>query len=174
MTRSSTPPPHLGAVDRRLTGTTEFSNLPRKYKISITGCRVQCTVHEVMDIGPAPHFARRLGAFVPPEQVVDVGAGITGLFRDYGYRRDRHRARLKFLAADWAPARFRQVLEQKYLRRWRTKPDTDARSWRLSGSGRLWVFAAGRVMDARWRGCPDTEAVGRPTRAAFRRYGTHM
>jgi sulfite reductase (ferredoxin) len=129
--------PYVLAVDRRLTGTKEFSNLPRKYKISISGCREQCAVHEVMDIGlvgvelpdarrgfdlwvggglgPSPHFAQRLGAFVPPERVVEVATGITGVFRDYGYRRDRHRARLKFLIADWGPERFRRVLEEQYL-----------------------------------------------------------
>jgi nitrite reductase/ring-hydroxylating ferredoxin subunit len=80
--------PYVFAVDRRLTGTQEFSNLPRKYKISISGCREQCAVHEVMDIGmagvelpdgrrgfdlsvggglgPSPHFGQRLGAFIPP------------------------------------------------------------------------------------------------------------
>ena len=42
-------------------------------------------------------------------------AGVTGLFRDYGYRRLRHRARLKFLVADWGPERFREVLEKEYL-----------------------------------------------------------
>jgi len=44
-----------------------------------------------------------------------VWAGVTGLFRDYGYRRLRHRARIKFLVADWGPARFREVLEKEYL-----------------------------------------------------------
>jgi sulfite reductase (ferredoxin) len=129
--------PYVAAVERRLTGTKEFSNLPRKYKISISGCREQCAVHEVMDIGmvgierpgggrgfdlwvggglgPSPHFAQRLGVFVAPERVVEVAAGITGVFRDYGYRRDRHRARLKFLVADWGAERFRAVLEEQYL-----------------------------------------------------------
>ena len=162
-------------MDRRLTGTTEFSNLPRKYKISITGCRVQCTVHEVMDIGPAPHFARRLGAFVPPVQVVDVGAGITGLFRDYGYWSDRHGARLKFLAsrlgtgalpagartevpaamADEAGHR-RQVLAAE-----RIGAAVGVRCWSRDG----------RAMA---RGCPDTEAVGRPLVPRSAEMGTHM
>jgi sulfite reductase (ferredoxin) len=60
-------------------------------------------------------FAKRLGAFVRPEQVHEVWAGITGIFRDYGYRRLRHRARLKFLMNDWGPERFREVLEKDYL-----------------------------------------------------------
>ena len=115
----------------------EFVNLPRKYKTSISGCGSQCTAHEVNDVsfvgvsGPdgdpgfdvwvggglstSPMMASRLGAFVRPEQVPDVWAGVTGIFRDYGYRRLRSRARLKFLVADWGAERFREVLEREYL-----------------------------------------------------------
>src|SRR3712207_3295949 len=60
-------------------------------------------------------FAKRLGVFVRPEQVTDVWAACTAIFRDYGYRRQRNRARIKFLMADWGPAKFRQVLEDEYL-----------------------------------------------------------
>jgi sulfite reductase (ferredoxin) len=117
----------------------EFVNLPRKYKTSISGCSSQCTAHEVNDIsfvgvtGPdgtpgfdlwvggglstSPMLAQRLGAFVRPEEVPDVWAGVTALFRDYGYRRLRSRARLKFLVADWGTERFREVLESEYLHR---------------------------------------------------------
>ena len=42
-------------------------------------------------------------------------AGVASVFRDYGYRRLRHRARIKFLIADWGPERFREVLEKEYL-----------------------------------------------------------
>ena len=115
----------------------EFVNLPRKYKTTISGCSSQCTAHEINDVsfvgvlGPdgtpgfdlwvggglstSPMLAQRLGVFVRPEQVPDVWAGVTGLFRDYGYRRLRSRARLKFLVADWGPERFREVLEREYL-----------------------------------------------------------
>jgi sulfite reductase (ferredoxin) len=117
----------------------EFVNLPRKYKTSISGCSSQCTAHEVNDIsfvgvtGPdgtpgfdlwvggglstSPMLAQRLGAFVRPEEVPDVWAGVTALFRDYGYRRLRSRARLKFLVADWGTERFREVRESEYLHR---------------------------------------------------------
>jgi sulfite reductase (ferredoxin) len=118
-------------------GNPEFSNLPRKFKSAISGCPVQCTLHEINDIafagvtGPDgspgydlwvggglstnPMIAKRLGAFVRPDQVDAVWAGVTGIFRDYGYRRLRHRARIKFLIADWGPERFREVLERDYL-----------------------------------------------------------
>jgi len=129
--------PHVLATNARLTGTKEFSNLPRKFKVSISGCREQCAVHEVMDVGLVgveradgtvgfdlwaggglgtnPMFAQRLGAFVPPDRAVEVATGITQLFRDYGYRRSRTKARLKFLVKDWGPERLREVLEAEYL-----------------------------------------------------------
>jgi sulfite reductase (ferredoxin) len=62
-----------------------------------------------------PMFARRLGVFVLPDQVREVWAGVTSIFRDYGYRRQRNRARIKFLMADWGPEKFREVLEKEYL-----------------------------------------------------------
>jgi sulfite reductase (ferredoxin) len=121
----------------RYLGDSAFSNLPRKYKTAMSGCPAQCTVHEINDVafvgvhGPDgqpgydlwvggglstnPKIGVRLGAFVRPGQVAEVWAGVTSVFRDYGYRRLRHRARLKFLIADWGPARFREVLEKEYL-----------------------------------------------------------
>ena len=52
---------------------------------------------------------------MPPERVPEVWAGVTGLFRDHGYRRSRNYARLKFLVGDWGPERLREVLEREYL-----------------------------------------------------------
>jgi sulfite reductase (ferredoxin) len=46
-----------------------------------------------------------------------VWEGVVSVFRDYGYRRLRHRARIKFLIADWGPERFREILETEYLKR---------------------------------------------------------
>jgi sulfite reductase (ferredoxin) len=62
-------------------------------------------------------FAQRLGVFVTPDEVSDVWAGVTSIFRDYGYRRQRNHARLKFLVADWGAEKFRQVLQDEYLHR---------------------------------------------------------
>jgi sulfite reductase (ferredoxin) len=123
----------------RFLGDPAFSNLPRKYKTSISGCASHCTNHEINDIsfvgvlGPDgtagfdlwvggglstnPRFAERLGAFVRPDEVPEVWAGVTSVFRDYGYRRQRNHARLKFLMADWGPVKFREVLESEYLHR---------------------------------------------------------
>jgi sulfite reductase (ferredoxin) len=127
----------LRAVRDRYIGDPAFANLPRKYKTSISGCGRHCTNHEINDVafvgvlGPDgtpgydlwvggglstnPRFAVRLGAFVEPDRVAATWAGVTAAFRDYGYRRSRTHARLKFLLADWGPERFREVLEKEYL-----------------------------------------------------------
>jgi sulfite reductase (ferredoxin) len=60
-------------------------------------------------------IAKRLGAFVRPDQVPEVWKAVCEVFRDYGYRRLRHRARIKFLVADWGAEKFREVLEKEYL-----------------------------------------------------------
>jgi sulfite reductase (ferredoxin) len=129
--------PEIAAIGAQYIGDPAFSNLPRKFKSSISGCAAQCAIHEINDVafvgvvneaGEAgydlwvggglstnPMIGRRLGAFVRSGQVPEVWAGVTGLFRDYGYRRLRHRARIKFLVADWGPEKFREVLEKEYL-----------------------------------------------------------
>jgi sulfite reductase (ferredoxin) len=62
-------------------------------------------------------LAQRLGAWVPLDEVPEVWEAVTSLFRDYGYRRLRSKARLKFLIKDWGAEKFRKVLEQEYLHR---------------------------------------------------------
>ena len=62
-------------------------------------------------------LAQRVGAWVPLDEVPDVWEAVTSVFRDYGYRRLRAKARLKFLIKDWGVEKFRQVLEDEYLGR---------------------------------------------------------
>jgi sulfite reductase (ferredoxin) len=129
--------PYLRELVDTYIGDPAFSNLPRKFKTSISGCSRYCTNHEINDIGlvgvagpdgvpgfdlwvggglsTSPRFGERLGAFVPVERTAEVWAGVTSVFRDYGYRRSRMHARLKFLLADWGPQKFREVLEKEYL-----------------------------------------------------------
>ncbi len=130
--------PEIAAIGERYIGDPALSNLPRKFKSSISGCAAQCTHHEINDVAFAavrypgsgeagydlwvggglstnPMIGKRLGTFVRPGQVPEVWAAVASLFRDYGYRRLRHRARIKFLLADWGPERFREVLEKEYL-----------------------------------------------------------
>ena len=131
--------PAIEEIRRRFIGDKAFSNLPRKFKTAISGSRLHDVAHEVNDVsfvgvvhpehGPGfdlwvggglstnPMLAQRLGAWVPLGEVAQVWAGVVGVFRDYGYRRLRNRARLKFLVADWGTGRFRQVLENEYLGR---------------------------------------------------------
>lgn len=124
-------------ITRRYIGKKEYSNLPRKFKTAISG--QQDVVHEINDVafigvehpehGPGfdlwvggglstnPMLAQRVGAWVPLEEVPDVWEAVVSLFRDYGYRRLRTKARLKFLIKDWGVEKFREVLETKYLQR---------------------------------------------------------
>jgi sulfite reductase (ferredoxin) len=130
--------PEIAAITERYIGDQALSNLPRKFKTSISGCAAQCTHHEINDVAFAavrhpetgeigydlwvggglstnPMIAKRLGAFVRAGQVPEVWKAVCEVFRDYGYRRLRHRARIKFLIADWGAAKFREVLEKEYL-----------------------------------------------------------
>jgi sulfite reductase (ferredoxin) len=129
--------PAIREISERYIGSKEFSNLPRKYKT--TASWLPDTPYEANDIafigsvhpehGPGfdvwvggglstnPMLAQRLGVWVPLSEVPDVWWGVTSVFRDYGYRRLRTRARLKFLVADWGIERFRSVLEDEYLKR---------------------------------------------------------
>jgi len=131
--------PALREVVDRYLGDPAFSNLPRKFKTSISGCPQHCVNHEINDVAfvgvrnengepgydlwvggglsTNPMFAQRVGVFVRPDEVAEVWAGVTGVFRDYGYRRSRNHARLKFLIADWGTEKFREVLQDEYLHR---------------------------------------------------------
>jgi sulfite reductase (ferredoxin) len=131
------PQPAIDAILERYIGDKAFSNLPRKFKTAISW--QQDVAHEVNDIsfvgvvhpehGPGfdlwvggglstnPKIAQRLGVWVPLDEVPDVWEGVVSVFRDYGYRRLRHRARIKFLVADWGVEKFRQVLQDEYLHR---------------------------------------------------------
>jgi sulfite reductase (ferredoxin) len=133
------PTPAVNEINERFIGDPAFSNLPRKFKTAITGHPSQDVAPEINDIsfvgvvhpdhGPGfdlwvggglstnPMLAQRLGVWVRLEEVADVWAGVIGLFRDYGYRRLRSRARLKFLVADWGAEKFLRVLEDEYLHR---------------------------------------------------------
>jgi sulfite reductase (ferredoxin) len=128
--------PIVEAMNEALGGKAEFSDLPRKYKISISGSADHWVQHEINDIGlvgmklpvtgeigfdvwvggglgAQPHFGQRLNAFIRPEEVIPVSYQITTIFRDFGYRRNRQHARLKFLLADWGVEKFREVLEER-------------------------------------------------------------
>ncbi len=127
----------LEEIVRNYIGKPDFADLPRKYKTAISG--LQDVAHEINDIafigvnhpehGPGldlwvggglstnPMLAQRVGAWIPLAEVPEVWVAVTSIFRDYGYRRLRSKARLKFLIKDWGIEKFREVLETEYLKR---------------------------------------------------------
>lgn len=133
--------PLIFEAQKMLVGNAEFYNLPRKYKISITGCRVWCSYPEINDIGltalvrtlnghpevgfsvrvggglsTQPHLAVRLPAFVRWGQVVPVVKGISEIFRDSDcLRQSREKARLKYLFMEhgWTTESFLKALEER-------------------------------------------------------------
>ncbi|WP_423300223.1 nitrite/sulfite reductase [Micrococcus yunnanensis] len=131
------PTPVIREIADRWIGDLEVSNLPRKFKTAITGHPSQDVVHEINDVsligvvhpelGPGydlwvggglstkARLADRIGAFVSAERAPEVWHAVVSIFRDYGYRRLRNKARMKYLLEDWGPARFRTVLEEEYL-----------------------------------------------------------
>ncbi|OLR95391.1 nitrite/sulfite reductase [Actinokineospora bangkokensis] len=129
--------PAIDEIKRRYLGKKEYANLPRKFKTAVSG--LPDVAHEIHDVafvgvvhpehGPGfdvwvggglstnPMIGQRLGAWVPLDEVPNVWEAIISVFRDYGYRRLRHRARIKFLVKDWGAEEFRRVVEETYLKR---------------------------------------------------------
>lgn len=122
----------IEATTRYFNGNAEYSNLPRKFKMTIAACPHHCHQPEINDVGitavrrpdgsvgfhvrvggglsTQPHFSQQLDVLVTPEQVQDVCKAAAAIFRDSGYRDRRNHARMKFLVADWGAARFREEL----------------------------------------------------------------
>jgi len=126
--------PFALAVDRALGGNREFYNLPRKFKMTVTGCRSWCSYPEINDVAftpvrrtrngvvedgfsiriggglsTEPHIAVKLDAFVPQDEVVQVARGVAEIFRSSDVlRQSREQARLKylFLKHGWTAASF--------------------------------------------------------------------
>jgi len=131
--------PLVEATTAMLNGSPEFYNLPRKFKVSITGCRVWCSYPEINDVGLTavrhpytglpgfsvrvggglstdPHLSKRLDAFVPWGQAPAVVKGVAEIFRDSDVlRQNREKARLKFLFLHhgWTVTRFQAELERR-------------------------------------------------------------
>jgi len=127
-------------ANRFFVGNGDFYNLPRKFKVCITGCHVWCAYPEINDVGLTairrggrdseigfslrvggglstdPHLAVRLNAFVRRQQVIPVLKGIAEIFRESEkLRENRERARLKFLFLrhGWTADSFQQELERR-------------------------------------------------------------
>ncbi len=134
--------PQLLEVSRRLTNNRAYSNLPRKYKISLSGCHIHCSQPDINCVGvfglrrgqngtsetgfgikvggglsAAPHMAQTLPVFLHPDEVGEVVEAVTAVYRDNGYRHARSKARLKFLVADWGAERYLDEVEKVLGRR---------------------------------------------------------
>src|SRR6516164_4140162 len=130
--------PLVAEANRQFVGNAEFYNLPRKFKVCITGCSVWCSYPEINDVGLTavrradgelgfslrvagglstdPHLGQRLNTFVLPHQVLPVLTGIAKIFRDSDVLREsRERARLKFLFLKhgWTAERFLFELQKR-------------------------------------------------------------
>ncbi len=128
--------PQVQEISRRLTNNREYSNLPRKYKISVGGCHIRCTQPDINCVGvfglrrqsngsgevgygvmvggglsAAPHMAQTMPVFLRPAEVGAVVEAITAIYRDHGYRHARNKARFKFLVADWGVERITREVE---------------------------------------------------------------
>jgi sulfite reductase (ferredoxin) len=131
--------PLVAETTALLNGHPAFYNLPRKFKVSIAGCRLWCAYPEINDVGLTavrdprsgevgfslrvggglstdPHLGRRLDVLVRPAQVPAVVRGVAEVFRDCEVLREhREKARLKFLFLQhaWTAARFQEELERR-------------------------------------------------------------
>ncbi|MBI3493930.1 MAG: FAD-dependent oxidoreductase [Acidobacteria bacterium] len=117
-----------------------YTNLPRKFNVTITGCREHCVHTESQDVALTPALktirgvdvkgfnvmaggkmgsggyrqASSLDVFVPPEQAAVLCSHVAMIFRDYGARAARNRARLAFLLEEWGVAKFRTELQRRF------------------------------------------------------------
>jgi sulfite reductase beta subunit-like hemoprotein len=126
--------PLIEELERTFVGDRRFSNLPRKFKVSVSGCLHRCAQHEINDIGlvaveknghvgydvwvggglgASARMGRRLDLFALPEEAAEVCRAITEIFRDEGNRTKRTRARIKFLVDEWGVERIRDEVERR-------------------------------------------------------------
>ncbi len=126
------------AIYQRLQGNRDYSNLPRKFKISINSNIYNAGNAEINDLafipatkiidgqkvlgfnvkvggglGMVPYLGLAMDIFVTPDQVADVSEAVVALYRDNGFRRSRSKARLKFLIQDWGVQKFEAALREK-------------------------------------------------------------
>ncbi|MDX6533388.1 MAG: hypothetical protein QOF68_1132 [Gaiellales bacterium] len=139
--------PLVAELERTFVGDRAYSNLPRKFKVSVSACSHRCAQHEINDIGllavekdgvvgydvwvggglgASARMGRRLDVFARPDEAVDVCRAITEIFRDEGKRTKRTRARMKFLVDEWGIEKFRAAIEENLGRRLPTSVEPPA------------------------------------------------
>jgi len=127
--------PVAQAISDYFTGNREYANLPRKFKMSVTGCLEDCGQAEINDVGllPArlddgtvgfnlrvggglsdgPRMASDVDVFVRPEQAVEITRAIAQVFGELGNRENRWASRLRYLVQELGPERFREELQNR-------------------------------------------------------------
>jgi sulfite reductase beta subunit-like hemoprotein len=121
------------------TGNKEFVDLPKKFKISVSSCSLNCTCPEAQDlafvahrhptekigfvtlvggtVGSSPQIARQLGIFIKPDEVIEVAKAIVEIFRDFGSRESKGKARFRWLVDAWGVEKVRCEVEKKLGRK---------------------------------------------------------
>lgn len=141
--------PYLHAVHEFFHLNPEFADLPRKYKLAISGCCLHCAQPEINDIAATPALkvledgarlegfhvrvggglsarpllAKQMNMWVPGERLVDVFRAVTEVFRDHGNRENRKKARIKFLVSEWGIERFEEEVRARLD--WQPEPALD-------------------------------------------------
>ena len=127
--------PAAQAISDYFTGNREYANLPRKFKMSVTGCLEDCAQAEINDIGmlPArledgtvgfnvrvggglsdgPRMASDIDVFVRPEEAVEITRGIAQVFGELGNRENRWICRMRYLVQELGPEGFREELAKR-------------------------------------------------------------
>jgi ferredoxin-nitrite reductase len=129
--------PIAQTISDYFTGNREYANLPRKFKLSVTGCVEDCAQAEINDVGmlPArledgtlgfnvrvggglsdgPKMASDIDVFVRPEEAVEITRGIAQVFGELGDRENRWTARMRYLVQELGPEGFREELEKRVV-----------------------------------------------------------
>jgi ferredoxin-nitrite reductase len=127
--------PVARAISAYFTGNREYANLPRKFKISVTGCLEDCARVEINDIGLWPaeqsdgsigfnvliggglsdgeRMASDIDVFIRPDQAVELCRGVAQLFGELGNRENRGLSRMRYLAQELGPEGFRTALDER-------------------------------------------------------------
>jgi ferredoxin-nitrite reductase len=127
--------PVAQAISAFFTGNREYANLPRKFKIAVTGCLEDCARVEINDIGLWPaeqadgsigfnvliggglsdgeRMASDIDVFIRPDQAVELSRGVAQLFGELGNRENRGLSRMRYLAQELGPEGFRAALDER-------------------------------------------------------------
>ncbi len=131
-------------LDSFFDGNRDFLDLPRKFKISVSGCKLNCISPEIHDlsfvavkrssdkvgfvvlvggtVATAPQLARPLNVLVKPEEILDVTRCVVEIFRDFGSRESKAKARFRWLVDAWGTEKLRKTIEEKMGRTLETYP----------------------------------------------------